>query len=480
MWSVAVLLGILIHEPGAPVELGEQRIAVRIHGRVAEVEFTQVLTSAGRAEAAYEFFVPEGARVIGFSVDGTEGVFSPYDSKNELYPSSYAKRTDKGLLCLVVRDFYRATILLDKMATFTVRYRVLAPGTLKLPLGAPRVSVSVDGSAENLRCTSHEAKIDGPKAAWAGPGGKDLVLTFDAPKEGGLPAGQAVDGETALRVGTRMDPPRSFLGRAVRWRASRLNIRAGGGSGQTENAVELGLYWLAAKRTWGNDETTALCLLAFLSTGYTDRGNARDNRYAGVVRDAVDYLLRARRAKGALKTEVLRTLALAELYWMVRDPKYREPVQEGLRRVLPKVDWDGDAETAAWAAQLLRVAEWSGLSDDGARKKAKEAFRLEPNDPASLLAHVYLGGDPKEAVWKHDIARLEGAPLFFATHAMFHGDVPRWRAWNKKMKVAVVSTQAPKRHEHEGSWGNDIERTAYGCLTLEVYYRFPRTRLPLR
>ena len=71
---------------------------------------------------------------------------------------------------------------------------------------------------------------------------------------------------------------------------------------------------------------------------------------------------------------------------------------------------------------------------------------------------------------------------YYGTLAMFQMGGDYWRAWNKKLKSALVDHQRGDGHEH-GSWdprgawgfaGGRVYATAINVLSLQIYYRYPR------
>jgi hypothetical protein len=68
---------------------------------------------------------------------------------------------------------------------------------------------------------------------------------------------------------------------------------------------------------------------------------------------------------------------------------------------------------------------------------------------------------------------------YYGTQVMHHLGGTRWKRWNDKMKVLLVSLQEDEGHE-TGSWeprefpdtaGGRLYMTALAICTLEVYYR---------
>jgi len=311
-----------------------------------------------------------------------------------------------------------------------------------------------------------------------------------------------------------------------RGRGGRRNMRAGGGSGATENAVELHLKWLDAQRNddtgaIGSVEETSLALLAMLGAGYTDRGSERDNRYAKCVRAGLRFLLSSQRADGSLadrsragwlRTHAMATLALAEAYWMTRNPRYKAPAQQGLDLLAHMrtagLGWsDGagtpedDTLTTVWAMLTLRSGKLAGLDvDDDAlagtrgllERRAPSLTPLE--QAAALAARILMGEDPRTSA---DLQALAGAVLkgqpewregerppvdlwYFGTMAMFQVGGDSWRQWNEAMFHAIVDHQRGKDAGADaGTWpmgtgAPSIAEQARLAMCLEVYYRYDR------
>ena len=67
---------------------------------------------------------------------------------------------------------------------------------------------------------------------------------------------------------------------------------------------------------------------------------------------------------------------------------------------------------------------------------------------------------------------------------MFQIGGPRWDRWNEALKTALIDKQRVIKTEDEyGSWdpvdpwsmiGGRIYSTAINCLSMEVYYRYPK------
>lgn len=239
--------------------------------------------------------------------------------------------------------------------------------------------------------------------------------TRDTPQDGSL-AATDVDPPLYVPPAPIARPPASATGVAAGDRpdhldrspdARRRRTEAFGGTPSTENAVELGLAWLAAHQekrgTWNrltfpelcppgdrcagaavwreNEDlaagTTGLVLLAFLGAGYTDReGPYRDNVARGVA-----ALLALQRDDGGFSRaptmagydNSLATFALAEYCDLTGDARARAALQRGVERLVLSQQalggWDyvpepdsgrNDTSITGWAVQALQAAAAAG------------------------------------------------------------------------------------------------------------------------
>jgi hypothetical protein len=90
----------------------------------------------------------------------------------------------------------------------------------------------------------------------------------------------------------------------------------------------------------------------------------------------------------------------------------------------------------------------------------------------------------KLPTWEPDTGAIDFYYWYYATLAMFQVGGPRWEKWNQALKTALLDKQRLNKEEDEyGSWdpldpwaieGGRIYSTAVNCLSMEVYYRYPR------
>jgi squalene-hopene cyclase-like protein len=90
----------------------------------------------------------------------------------------------------------------------------------------------------------------------------------------------------------------------------------------------------------------------------------------------------------------------------------------------------------------------------------------------------------KLPVWEPDTGAIDFYYWYYGTLAMHQVGGARWEKWNKALESAIIATQRVKEDEDEfGSWdpvdpwsseGGRIYATTLNCLSMEVYYRYPR------
>jgi hypothetical protein len=270
-------------------------------------------------------------------------------------------------------------------------------------------------------------------------------------KTSGLPSAQKVVLDTAPSSHTAGE----LAGRSGAARSTLL-IK-GGGTGNSERAVTLGLRWLARhQRSDGNwsfqhgpDDpgslekcttgATGLAILAFLGAGHTHK--AEHVRFQANVDKGLRFLVsQMKRGKegGDLRGEVvsnegmyahaIATLALCEAYGLTRDSKLMDPAQRAVNFIVAAQDpkgggWryeprqPGDTTVTGWQVMALKSAKASGLkvpsrtltaaghfldhvqTAGGSRYGYDQAGDTPPMTAIGLLCRMYLG-------WKRTAAPL--------------------------------------------------------------------------
>ena len=230
-----------------------------------------------------------------------------------------------------------------------------------------------------------------------------------------------------------------------------------GGNDASQQAVALGLQWLAIHQNAGgywsldryhqgiagcrckdvvleadvqkNDTAgTGMGLLPFLAAGHTH--TAAKSRHKNVVFNALKFLISKQDAKGDLGggmySHGIATIGLCEAYGMTQDQKLRIAAQNAIRfivsaqntregswRYVPK-SADGDISVVGWQVMALRSGQMAGLDVDaktldGAKKyldacstDAMTKYAYQPGGgpthtmtAAALLSRQYLGWGPR-------------------------------------------------------------------------------------
>lgn len=302
-------------------------------------------------------------------------------------------------------------------------------------------------------------------------------------------------------------------GRSPEERASLVGRR--GGTPASEEAVAMGLAWIAAHQrkngSWNFDHrtdacdgqcdspgtagtttgATALALLPFLGAGYTHQ----QGEYQETVKQGLYYLQgRMRRTpqggdfmEGTMYAQGLTAIALCEAYALTKDPELRPFAQEAIDYICyaqhTAGGWryfpgqPGDTTVFGWQFMALKSAylaklevpspvierairyldsvQTSGGANYGYLRPA-----LDPTPSAvGLLSRMYLG-------WPHDkpelgkgvayLAKLGPSQEdmyfnYYATQVLHHYEGPAWEKWNGKLRDYLIKTQTKNGHAR-GSW----------------------------
>jgi len=137
---------------------------------------------------------------------------------------------------------------------------------------------------------------------------------------------------------------------------------------------------------------TGLSLLAFLSSGHTDRGSAAENPYAKTVRMGLRFLIESQDDDGCfgrrasqhfMYNTALATAAMCEAYALTRNPRYKKPAENGAKYLLaarnPYLAWryeprggENDTSVTGWCVYALTAAQYAGLIE---KKDYDEAMK---------------------------------------------------------------------------------------------------------
>ncbi|MEM8732639.1 MAG: prenyltransferase/squalene oxidase repeat-containing protein, partial [Planctomycetota bacterium] len=216
-----------------------------------------------------------------------------------------------------------------------------------------------------------------------------------------------------------------------------------GGSAETEEAVELGLQWLAKQQksdgSWslqgpysdgGSSENktaaTAMALNAFLGAGYTHK----EGKYRSNVDLGMKYLIRRQNSEGffshrepsrqQMYAQAIASITVIEAFGMTGDESLRSPAMKAIAFAewsqSPKKGWrynpreDSDLSVTGWFLMALQTARMAGLPVDNEKLSSISEFldsvafeddtRYAYNDfeapslsmtAEGLLCRIYLG-----------------------------------------------------------------------------------------
>jgi len=285
---------------------------------------------------------------------------------------------------------------------------------------------------EELPATPEEAEqVHGSDLVAKEPTVKDAELSDHNETDNDLPTEESL-GEGGLSDAPFEGPADNGLigigggaGGAFKGRGGHRNLR-NGGARRTDDAVEHALKWLAAHQSadggweaegfprWCDGKASAsgsvdgagkatydvgvtgLALLAYLGSGYTNRG---DHPFARVVARGLRYLKNVQDAEGCfgprtsghyIYNHAIAAAAIVEAYGMTGSPIYKGSAQKALDFIAlarnPYFAWrygvkpgDNDTSVTGWMMLALKAAKWINEADAKAGKPAslmidEEAF----------------------------------------------------------------------------------------------------------
>ncbi|MCL4204822.1 MAG: squalene--hopene cyclase [Pirellulaceae bacterium] len=298
-------------------------------------------------------------------------------------------------------------------------------------------------------------------------------------------------------------------------------LAAYGGTGKTEEAVGLGLEWLARQQNtrtglWsltgpyadgGGQENqlaaTAMALLAFQGAGNTHKAG----KYERNVSRGIEAMLRMQDEDGNffregpyhhhLYSQAQATIAICELYGMTKDPKYRAPAQKALDyasriqtpslggwRYVPRED--ADTSVTGWFVMALQSGLMAGLDvqspmldavssylDKVTKDGSTYAYQIgrEPTlvmTAEALLCRQYLGWQRDDPRMLAGVRMLLEYPVdydndenvyywYYATQTLHHMGGDEWEQWNKLMRERIPARQVRQGAER-GSWNPGGDR----------------------
>lgn len=290
---------------------------------------------------------------------------------------------------------------------------------------------------------------------------------------------------------------------------------------QVEKMYKKGLEYLVKNQqpngTWGSDYysrepgVVGLAILALLAHGE----DPNYGPYASTIKKSIDYVLKQQNSStgmigSSMYNHGFATLALAEVYGAVTDPKVGIALEKAVKLLLssqarnPYNSWryspsgrDADT-TAAGACMVALFAARNagvGVPQDALNKGMDYYKRCQSSDggfgytspggsntPRTAIGTlVYALGKRKTSkVWKGALGYLKKKGydsdhyyyyyVYYAPQALFQSDIEEWKKWNKINIKALASRQSPN-----GAWSGShgiVFSTSSALLSLALNYRF--------
>jgi hypothetical protein len=261
---------------------------------------------------------------------------------------------------------------------------------LLLSLSANEPGEDLDAGAFDMDSTLSDQPLDESST-------EDMTELVEATTVDETPVETAPVKPMGLTETTDAEPIRLALAGRRRGMKETL-LKAFGGNGATESAVNEALKWLARnqkKAMWSlvgpyadgtareNPEAaTALALLAFQGAGVTPDLDRDETPFAPNVAKAWNELLKRQEDNGnffregagnaALYTHALCTIAVCELYGMTEDSRYREPAQRAVDYCAKIQSSEGGWRYAPGAGSDLSVTGWFVMALQSARMAGLE------------------------------------------------------------------------------------------------------------
>lgn len=271
---------------------------------------------------------------------------------------------------------------------------------------------------------------------------------------------------------------------------------------------------------------TSLILLCYYGWGATHND---EGQYKETVKKAVDWLVSQMRLGGdlhhgesqAMYDQGIATIALCEAYGVTKDKALYEPARQAVTFIINAQnlnsggwrykpgDLSSDTSVLGWQYMALKSAELAGISvprDVFARAErwldrvsagkhgglygyqapakdqpamiatgmfCRQLSLVSPLDPRMREGALYMKGRPLT------IQDMDYYYLYYGTLALYQHQGVIWEQWNERMKEILPELQQ-NTGPHAGTWnprgpnsqvmGRAVV-TAFGTLSLEVYYR---------
>ena len=292
---------------------------------------------------------------------------------------------------------------------------------------------------------------------------------------------------------------------------------------QIESIYSQGLEYLEKTQKpqgqWGNSNQigiTSLCLLSYLAHGEAPNVG----KYAGVIKRGVNYLISQQKETGMLGSSMYHhgyaTLALAECYGALMDPKLGPALEKAVELILKSQDnnrlgvWryspdstnDGDTSVAGACIVALLAARNAGMAvpqkniaralnyfqrcqgEDGGIGYTKRGGGNMARTSIGALVYA-IGRQRYESCYKKSVEYIiknsdsTGAGehnysymIYYQAQAYFQSDMKVWWDWNKRQTAVVKRAQAKDGGIYFSDTNGPEFSTAMSLLSLALNYRY--------
>jgi len=285
--------------------------------------------------------------------------------------------------------------------------------------------------------------------------------------------------------------PSAYAGRSGL--AKEKLLKQYGGGKETEEAVALGLAWLARQQksdgSWEFDGShkanriaaTGLCLLPFLGAGETQLDS---EKYKNELSKGIAYLAAQMKEDGQfghgdMYEQGIATIALCEAYGMSGDEKLKQVAARAVKFIVeaqsPIGSWGyvpriaGDTSIVGWQIEALHRAKLAGLDVPEKTLQLAEKFLISVSDDdesgygyatkgtthtmtaCGLLSRILIRDNAKMPFVARGVKKLESQKpfeeidMYFLYHATqvayYHGGKEWADTWNPELRKSLLKKQ---------------------------------------
>jgi hypothetical protein len=236
-------------------------------------------------------------------------------------------------------------------------------------------------------------------------------------------------------------------------------------------------------------QMTGFALLAFLGSGYThiSKEEVGGIRAGNIIKRGLRALIALQNKSGRIGekndiSHVIATLALLEAYSHSRSALLKGPAQRGIHALATICSWN--PRTVAWTTILLRSASLAGLERPPALlEKMEKAIEGKIGAWAGVSRTLLMHLRSKKvnpgrvlAIAGGDLSRVSAEQLYMTTMLVRDFAPSIWKTWSRKVRETVGKNRSAVERPCEiGSWKGRVHDTIFATLTMQIYYRYPKT-----